>query len=1849
MSRTQRAAPRRSLLRALAVVVAGAAAASAALLVGSEAPVQAATPLTLATMTIDGSFGDWTPVLANVNQATRDGDGSSYAQALCAQFSGDRDCSLAGGSGNDFLTFAWTYDESNVYLYVERYGSPSNGVDLLFVADVNGDKLLTSSDRVVHARWNGTTGAVALDWSPYAPANAAGDSIVCAPVAPETLCANPAGVLAAPAGYVDGYKLPGTNPGTNTCTGCAGLGNTTGNDPLKGLQVEVAIPWSAFGVSAPRPFYWHTVSSNNRSLASAVDNIGAPNGRLGSFFYRAVSLTPDRHGVVTSPGAVEYPHVLANGGNAADTFDLVATSTAGAGVELLLDGVVIGRDDEGDGTWEYASDSNANGLPDVTVELGASRALTVRIVMPAGRRGEDVTRVTARSAGDLLVSATVTDTSVVGSPALLPPAQSKGTVAGQAAPFALQLVNSEPVVDTFDLAVDGGCPGALVELRADADGAPGAVLATDGDGDGAWDSVPGDTTSDGNPDVVDVAPGGTRVGLWLEITPPADAVAGESCTVRLTARSVYSGATDYADQTVTVGPAVSFTPSYTFAAGTSRVVPPGGRVYFPGVIENNEPVARAYALSIGARVPATLATSVVWTDPDGDGNPSDGVVATTTGMVPAYGGRVNVVVELVAETSTGDDLAVGTAVTVPVIATPTAGGAPAATQLDEARVGYLATFGDPLLTNSARAFAPCDTVVARASSLEISDVLRYALTWRDASGQVARAVAPWGTTARGTAEDSFTLPAGATPGTWTLVLEDGGVTLEALTFEVERSGEFLTLATDRARVAPGTPLAVSATIRSTQQRAPLSGTALRYVVEDVAQTAYMDLSGAFHPGPGTTRTAPLAALLPGASRSDGFSVAAASYPAPGVYQVRAEWQLACGGDPLVASALSAFEVPPPPPAITSPSPGALVGTRQPTVTGTAHPGATVRLREGPATFGPVVAGVDGTFAHTLSAGEALADGPHALTATQSFGGVASEESAAVAFTVDATAPAAPALDPISTPTRAEPVPVSGSAEANGVVTLVLDGAVVGTVTASGAGTFSTTLAGVGELPAPHALHATVRDAAGNVSPPSASVAFTVDRTPPAPPALDAIASPTRADPVPVTGTAEAESTVSLLLDGAPAGTVTATGGAFATALDAVGELPAPHALEATATDAAGNESGAATATFVVDRTLPGPPLLPPVDSPTRADPVVVTGTAEPGADVLVSVDGAVVTTAAADAATGAFSAPLEGLADGTRLFSAEARDAAGNVGPPSLTLSFVLDRTPPAAPQIATPATGAFLATGSVVVGGTAEAGAAVTVTVGSVSGATTASGEGAWSVALALADGAHTASVAATDLAGNASAAATRAFTVDTAAPAAPVVAAPAAGAFVASDVVAFAGSAEAGATVRVGVGVLSTTTTAGADGTFLATLALADGAHTALVTAQDAAGNVSEASSRSFTVDTLAPAAPLVDAPVEGALLATASVTFGGSAEPGALVVVTAGAASASGVADGEGAWSATLAPGEGTFTASVVATDAAGNASIPALRGFTIDTTPPLAPTFSAPAGGAALASWSVTFAGSAEAAALVTVTVGAVSGTATAGGDGAWTVALSLPDGSHTATATTEDALGRVSPPASLAFDVDTAAPAAPTITAPAAGALLASGSVLFGGTAEAGATVTVTVGAVSGSAVAADGSWSLALGLPDGAQSATVVATDAAGNVSLEATRSFGVDTAAPPAPSFLAPGAGATVAPGAVEVRGTAEAGALVTVTVAGTTATAEAGSDGAWSVELVLPEGAHGITATATDGAGNVSPASEVSVVAWADDGAGGGGGCGCRTGAGGGAPALLALAGLLALAPRTRRRRDA
>jgi large repetitive protein len=351
------------------------------------------------------------------------------------------------------------------------------------------------------------------------------------------------------------------------------------------------------------------------------------------------------------------------------------------------------------------------------------------------------------------------------------------------------------------------------------------------------------------------------------------------------------------------------------------------------------------------------------------------------------------------------------------------------------------------------------------------------------------------------------------------------------------------------------------------------------------------------------------------------------------------------------------------------------------------------------------------------------------------------------------------------------------------------------------------------------------------------------------------------------------------------------------------------------------------------------------------------------------------------------------------------------------------------------------------------------------------------------------------------------------------------------------------------------------------------------------------------------------------------TGSQVLTGTADAGSTIKVYDGGAALAGAvtADSSGNWSYTLGVlADGSHSLTATATDAAGNTSAAsAALVFTVDTVAPNAPSMAdaAIANGyvnkAAAAGQALT--GTAEAGSTVAVYDGdLVIGSASADANGNWSYALALPDGAHSLTATATDVAGNTSAAsAALAFTQDTVAPNAPSM----ADAAIANGYVnkaaaagqALTGTAEAGSTVAVYDGdLVIGSASAdANGNWSYALALPDGAHSLTATVTDLAGNTSAaSAALVFTVDTVAPDAPSM----ADAAIANGYVNkaaaagqaLTGTAEAGSTVAVydgdLVIGS---ASADANGNWSYALALPDGAHSLTATATDAAGNTSAAS--------------------------------------------------
>ncbi|QNY14780.1 BapA prefix-like domain-containing protein [Acinetobacter seifertii] len=363
------------------------------------------------------------------------------------------------------------------------------------------------------------------------------------------------------------------------------------------------------------------------------------------------------------------------------------------------------------------------------------------------------------------------------------------------------------------------------------------------------------------------------------------------------------------------------------------------------------------------------------------------------------------------------------------------------------------------------------------------------------------------------------------------------------------------------------------------------------------------------------------------------------------------------------------------------------------------------------------------------------------------------------------------------------------------------------------------------------------------------------------------------------------------------------------------------------------------------------------------------------------------------------------------------------------------------------------------------------------------------------------------------------------------------------------------------------------------------------AKVTFTDAAGNSSNINeSKSYTVDTTAPNAPVID-PIN------ASNPVTGTAEPGSTVKVTfPDGSTATVVAGPDGKWTV---PNPGDLKdgdkITAVATDPAGNPSNPSTgtvdavaptvtvtTALTNDSTPALTGTVNDPT-------------------AKVVVTVDGVNYPATNNGNGTWTLAdntlPTLTDGPHTITVTATDPAGNVGT-TNAVVTVDTTAPNSPVIDP-----INASNPVT--GTAEPGSTVKVTFPDGSTATVVAgpDGKWTVPNpgDLKDG-DKITAVATDPAGNPSNPSTGT--VDAVAPTVTVTTALTNDSTPA-----LTGTVnDPTAKVVVTVDGVNYPATNNGNGTWTLaDNTLPaltDGPHTITVTATDPAGNVGTTNAVVTI---------------------------------------------
>ena len=248
---------------------------------------------------------------------------------------------------------------------------------------------------------------------------------------------------------------------------------------------------------------------------------------------------------------------------------------------------------------------------------------------------------------------------------------------------------------------------------------------------------------------------------------------------------------------------------------------------------------------------------------------------------------------------------------------------------------------------------------------------------------------------------------------------------------------------------------------------------------------------------------------------------------------------------------------------------------KPTITGTAEAGSTVTVYDGTITLGTATTNSSGLWSYTPSG--ALSQSAHTLTVkAKDAAGNVSASSSAITLTVDTTAPTAPVITTKSASTSSTKPTIAGTAEANSTVTILDGSTTLGTITANSSGVWNYT-PGSTLSQAVHTLTAKATDTAGNVSAASKSIALTVDTTAPDAPSLTSISASASNTKPTIGGTAEANSTVTLLDGSVTLGTVTTNASGVWSYTPGSAFTQTAHTLTAKATDAAGNVSTASTA------------------------------------------------------------------------------------------------------------------------------------------------------------------------------------------------------------------------------------------------------------------------------------------------------------------------------------------------------------------------------------------------------------------------------------------------------------------------------------------------------------------------------------------------------------------------------------------------------------------------------------------------------------------------------------------------
>lgn len=363
------------------------------------------TQVTIAVTNDNGDVSDWAAVHADPDNNVCDGPANGLT---------DRDIDIQS-TGRDLTHFAYTWDQTNIYLFTERFGSASNTQSFAYYADIDNDGLMETGEPVIGVTWRGSNRTINVYTFTYVADVPGGDPMVDG------------------GGFGDGYTLPGSFANVPS-TGNPNRSGTWGS--TSGLQMEFYVTWAELDLQPGTPFTFHVASSNaalgaNSFTSQIDDNLSGCGGGLGSTIVPGVTFTTNESLTGFAGQVAVAAHTLTNVGSSDDLFDFSSSDSGD-----FSPTVSYYEDTDGSGTLTGAdvllTDTDGDGDIDTGVLApSASMAVLVAYDVPvsAGDGESAAISVTASSDYEPAANDFVTDTITIAIPPQIVVAKDATTIA----------------------------------------------------------------------------------------------------------------------------------------------------------------------------------------------------------------------------------------------------------------------------------------------------------------------------------------------------------------------------------------------------------------------------------------------------------------------------------------------------------------------------------------------------------------------------------------------------------------------------------------------------------------------------------------------------------------------------------------------------------------------------------------------------------------------------------------------------------------------------------------------------------------------------------------------------------------------------------------------------------------------------------------------------------------------------------------------------------------------------------------------------------------------------------------------------------------------------------------------------------------------------------------------------------------------------------------------------------------------------------------------------------------------------------------------------------------------------